>query len=258
MSTPVRVFVLWQYRVLGEALAHALDERGGITVVGTTGDPRRAQQRLARDPADVLLLDASVRPAQAVEVTADLQRRLPNLRVMPFGLSRAADALPFFEAGATGYLPGEASLEETVAAVVDGDGGRAVWPLELAAALAARIRELSGAPGDPPPEPGADPPSDPLSPREHEVLALLARGLANKEIAGALGICSATVKNHVHAVLGKLGVKRRSEAVRAAFERGFLEGPFRWCPLDRSPCPLEDAPEPKRKGSSGEAQRDVR
>jgi DNA-binding NarL/FixJ family response regulator len=237
---PVRVFVLWQYRMLGEALAHALGERTDITLVGASGDPREVQERLARDPADVLLLDASVRPERAVELTGDLQRRLPDLRVMPFGLSRVADVLPFFEAGATGYLPGDASLEETAAAVADGDGDGAVWPLELAAELAARVEELSGMSGRGRAEP-TEPPADPLSPREREVLALIARGLANKEIAGALGIRSATVKNHVHSLLTKLRVKRRSEAVRAAFERGLLEGPFRWCPLERRrPCPLEE------------------
>jgi DNA-binding NarL/FixJ family response regulator len=257
VSAPVRVFVLWQYRVLGEALAHALDERDGITVVGTSGDPRQAQERLARDPADVLLLDASVRPERAVELTADLRRRLPVLRVMPFGLARVSDVLAFFESGAIGYLPGNASLEETVSAVTDGDGGRSVWPLELAARLAARVEELSGAARRPrvgPPEPF----EDPLSAREHEVLALVARGLANKEIAGALGIRSATVKNHVHAVLTKLGARRRTDAVRVAFERGLLEGPFRWCPLDRSPCPLEDGASTNAKAPSEEVPRDSR
>lgn len=243
MDAPIRVVVLWQYRVLGEALAHALDERPPVTVVGTTGDPRAAQRLLAREPADVMLLDASVEPELAVELAGDFRRRLPELKVMPFGLSRASDVLPFFEVGVSAYLPGDASLEETVAAVVDGDGWRTLWPMDLAADLAARIEELSTESGSE----GLDAPVPltPLSAREREVLHLMARGLANKEIARELGIRTATVKNHVHAVLTKLGANRRRDAVRVAFEGGLLEGPFRWCPLDRTPepppCPLTDA-----------------
>lgn len=242
MDAPIRIVVLWQYRVLGEALAHALDERPAVTVVGTTGDPRAAHRLLAREPADVLLLDASVEPERAVELAGDLWRRLPELEVMPFGLSRASDILPFFESGVSAYLPGDASLEETVAAVVDGDGWRTLWPIDLAVELAARIEELSTEPVS---EGGETPVSAaPLSGREREVLHLMARGLANKEIARELGIRTATVKNHVHSVLTKLGARRRRDAVRVAFQAGLLEGPFRWCPVDRTPepasCPLTD------------------
>lgn len=258
MASTVRVFVLWQYRVLGEALAHALGERPGVRVVGSSGDPRRAEERLAREPADVLLLDASVRPGVAVELVGDFLRRFADLKVMPFGLVRTEDVLPFFEVGASGYLPGDASLEETVAAVVEGDGGRALWPLELAAELAGRIEELSAgsgtdrARGTAPGETRVGP----LSPREGQVLGLLAQGLANKEIARELGIRTTTVKNHVHAVLTKLGAKRRRGAVRRAFEHGLLDGPFRWCPLDRAPCPLPGE-SPAREGG-GDGRRTVR
>jgi len=242
--------VLWQYRVLGEALAHALGERPGVTVVGTTGDPRQARDLLAREPADVLLLDASVRPERAVELAGELRQRLPELNVMPFGLVRSEDVLPFFEAGVTGYLPGDASLEETVAAVVDGDGGQPVWPLELAAELAARVEELS-AQSESERSGRIAPEDDPLSPREREVLVLVAQGLANKEVARELGIRTTTVKNHVHAVLAKLGATRRREAVQRAFERGLLEGPFRWCPLDRTPCPLPAERREERPSAGG-------
>lgn len=236
--------MLWQYRVLGEALAHALDERPTVRVVGTTGDPRAAQKLLAREPAEMLLLDASVEPERAVELAGDFGRRLPELKVMPFGLSRVSDVLPFFEAGVSAYLPGDASLEQTVAAVVDGDGWHTLWPMDLAAELAARVEELSAEPG----AAGADAPAPvaPLSGREREVLHLMAQGLANKEIARELGIRTATVKNHVHSVLTKLGVRRRRDAVRVAFQGGLLEGPFRWCPMDRTP---EPAPCPQTDGA---------
>jgi len=250
VPAPVRILVLWQYRVLGEALAHALGARSEVAVVGTTGDPRQARDHLAREPADMLLLDASVRPERAVELAGELRQWLPELKVMPFGLVRSEDVLPFFEVGATGYLPGDASLEEAVAAVVEGDGGLPVWPLELAAELAARVEELS-AQSTSERSMRIAPEDDPLSPREREVLVLVAQGLANKEVARELGIRTTTVKNHVHAVLTKLGATSRREAVQRAFERGLLEGPFRWCPLDGTPCPLPAERREERRPAGG-------
>lgn len=232
MADPVRVLVAWRHRVLGEAVASSLQGRSELRVVATAGDLEEVERLLARSPAPVeaVLLDASTERGTAVELTYLLRERFPGIQVVPFGLESEADVLPFIEAGAAGHLCQEASLDELVEAVIGAVRTPAPASLPLVARVARRIEELGLERRR---ERRAQRPGEiPLTDREEEVLALVARGLSNKEIAHRLGIRTATVKNHVHAVLTKLGVRRRRDAVRLAYETGLLEGPFRWRPLD--------------------------
>jgi DNA-binding NarL/FixJ family response regulator len=232
MAEPIRVLMVWRHRVLGEAVAASLRGRTEVEVVAAAGEPGEAERILGRTPVDVVLVDASLEPAVAVEITHLLRDRYLGLQVLPFGLPREEDAVPFIEAGAGGFLCREASLDEVVEAVTGAARGLAPSSLPLAARVARRIEELDlGRRQD---RRGGEAAAADfgLTEREEEVLGAIARGLSNKEIAHRLGIRTATVKNHVHAVLVKLGVRRRREAVRLAYETGLLQGPFRWRPLD--------------------------
>lgn len=225
----VRVLLVWRHRILGEATAARLKRRREVELVGATGRFTEAEGILRRAPVDVVLLDASLDAGRAVELTYALEERFPRLDVVAFGLPSEERAVELIEAGATDVLPSEATLGAVVRAVVATARGPAPTPLRLAARVAARIEELAttGSEGAPRPAGAAG-----LSDRELEVLTLVARGLRNKEIAHRLGIRTATVKNHVHAVLKKLAVRRRRDAVRRAYETGLLEGSFRWRVLD--------------------------
>lgn len=228
-GSTVRVLMVWRHRVLGEAVAASLEGHPGVVVVGTTGVPDDARRTLAARPVDVVLLDASVDAAAALELTFRLREELPRVRILPFGVPSNEAALALVEAGAEGCIPSDAALGELVAAVVELHRGERPVPLDLAARVAARIEELSDRAT---PCPAATGGGGRLSDRELEVLSLVARGLSNKEIAHRLDIRTSTVKNHVHAILGKLGVRGRREAVRISYERGVLRGPLRWRTLD--------------------------
>ena len=232
MAEPIRVLMVWRHRVLAEAVVSSLRGRSELRVAATAGEPEEVERALVESPApvEVVLLDASLESGAAVELTHLLRDRHPGLQVLPFGLTAEEDALPFIEAGATGHLCRDASLDEMVDALVGAVRVPAPGSLPLVARAARRIEELDL-------DERRDRRSERsgwarLTDREEEVLALVARGLSNKEVAHELGIRNATVKNHVHAVLTKLGVRRRREAVRLAYESGLLEGPFRWRPLD--------------------------
>lgn len=232
MAEPIGVLMVWRHRVLGEAVVSSLRARPELRVVATAGEPEDVERALAESPApvEVVLLDASLESGAAVELVHLLRDRHPGLQVLPFGLTAEEDALSFIEAGATGHLCRDASLDEVIEAVVGAVRVPAPGSLSLVARAARRIEELGlEKRQERRPE---RPEGSRLTDREDEVLALVARGLSNKEIAHELGIRNATVKNHVHAVLTKLGVRRRREAVRLAYESGLLEGPFRWRPLD--------------------------
>jgi DNA-binding NarL/FixJ family response regulator len=220
--------MVWSHRVLGEAVAASLRGRAGLVVAGVSGGAKEALRHLAAERADVVLVDASVNAAAALELTVRLQDELPRLRVLPFGVPSPDAAVALIEAGAIGCLPNDASLGELAEAILGSRHAGHPTSLVLAAKVAARIEELSARVAAPPSAPA----TDPLSEREAEVLVLMARGLGNKEIAVRLDIRTATVKNHVHSILVKLGARGRREAVRMAYERRILRGPLRWRTLD--------------------------
>lgn len=225
----VRVLLVWRHRILGEAAAALLERRDEVELVAATGRVAEAERVLGQAPVEVLLLDASLDTGRLIELTYSLKERFPHLSVVAYGPPSEERALELVEAGATAIIPSETSLEGMVQAVAGVARGPVPAPLELAARVAVRIEEL--APGALVAE-GGPTGGAPLSERELEVLGLVASGLRNKEIAYRLGIRTATVKNHVHSVLEKLGVRGRREAVRCAYETGLLEGSFRWRSLD--------------------------
>jgi DNA-binding NarL/FixJ family response regulator len=125
----------------------------------------------------------------------------------------------FVEAGAHAYVLQSASPEGLMTAVREVHAGRSPNSPRVVTAVLRRIGSLAGVPVPPPRT------TEPLTPREMEILTLLARGLGNKEICQRLHITVQTVKNHVHSILAKLQVHRRREAVRLAYEMGMLIDP---------------------------------
>lgn len=229
-STRVRVLMIWRHRLLTEAVAAALDRRARTEIVAVVGAVREAKRVLATEEVDVALLDVTQGLGTRLELAFRLTEEFPRLCLLPFGVRSDDEAVALVEAGSAGFLSRDASIEEVVQAVVELHDGGAPVPLAFAARVAARIEELERRVDR---SPRSDEMTDHLSGREREVLVTLARGLGNKEIAHRLGIRTATVKNHVHSILTKLGVGRRREAVRRAYKTGLLRGPLRWARLDR-------------------------
>ena len=146
-----------------------------------------------------------------------LRTAAPAVPVVVFGIDESEDEIgACAEAGASGFLlrqGGFGELEETVAGVIRGE---TVCSPRVAALLLRRVTTLAA----------AKTPTDEtahLTPREREVLMLIERGMTNKQIASNLGIEVRTVKNHVHNLLEKLSVERRTQAVAAAIARGELD-----------------------------------
>jgi DNA-binding NarL/FixJ family response regulator len=207
---PARIFILERCRLFCQSMATLLRVQGGLRLVGSSADAGEFAATARAEAVDVLLLDAVARPADAVRLTRDIREELPGVSVVVVGVADRADAiLEFLEAGASGYVPARASFAELVHTLESVSRGRAVCPPHVVSAVCARIRELASARAG---RPGSDP--EPLSPREREVLRLVARGRLNKEIAAELKISLCTVKNHVHHILRKLKVSRRKGVAR--------------------------------------------
>jgi two-component system, NarL family, response regulator LiaR len=198
--------------VVREGLRAFLDVQEGIEVVGEAADGQDAIEAAERLRPDVVLMDLVMPRLDGVGAMRALQSRAPRVRVVVLTSFLDDDKLlPALRAGAAGYLLKNAQPQELVRAVRAAHAGEAV----LDPVVGARLVETLAA---------GDEPLDRLTRREREVLALIARGLPNKRIAGELAVSEKTVKTHVGHVLAKLGVTDRTQAAVIAVRAG-LGGP---------------------------------
>lgn len=194
----------------------------GLALAGEAGDGEEALAFLERQEVDLVLLDLQMPGPDGIETTRRLLAAHPGVKVLILtsfgGGERVHDAL---KAGASGYIQKDAAPEQLIAAIhAVASGGRFLGAQAAAGLLELPRVERGAGPGE---EPPAAAPHEPLSARESEVLALIARGLSNREIARRLFLSEATVKSHVANILQKLAVKSRTQAALLAM-RGNLTG----------------------------------
>jgi DNA-binding NarL/FixJ family response regulator len=197
-------------RVVREGLATLLGLLRGIEVLGAASDGEEAVDLVERLRPDVVLMDLRMPRCDGVEATRRLRERVPETRVIV--LTTYADdrsVLGALRAGARGFLTKDAGaqeIERAIEAVVRGDA--AIDP-----AVQHHLVEAVAAADDLP---------NGLTPREAEVLTLIAEGLSNAEIAARLVVSEATVKSHVNHLFTKTGVRDRAQAVSYAYRNGLV------------------------------------
>jgi DNA-binding NarL/FixJ family response regulator len=213
-DAPIRVLVADDHAVVREGLRTFLSLQDGIEVVGEAGDGEAAVREAEIRRPDVILMDLVMPRLDGVGAMRELRRRMPECRVIVL-TSYAQDdrLLPAIQAGAAGYLLKDAEPREIARAVRAAHKGEALLAPAIAARLVAAIAQPAG-----------ERPTQRLTPREREVLALIGRGLPNKRIARELGVSEKTVKTHVGHVLAKLGVTDRTQAALHAVREGLTEG----------------------------------
>ena len=213
MAEPIRVLVVDDHAVVREGLRAFLAVQDGIEVAGEAADGEEALDAAARLDPDVILMDLVMPHLDGVGAMRALRERLSRSRVIVLTSFLDDDKLlPALRAGAAGYLLKDAEPEQLVRAVRAAHAGEALLDPVVAARLVDRLSS-----GDEPE------PLERLTPREREVLVLIARGFANKRIALELGLSEKTVKAHVGHVLAKLGVTDRTQAAVLAVRAGLVE-----------------------------------
>ena len=215
MTGPVRVMVVDDQALVREGLMTLLDAAPGIAPVAAAADGEEAVRLAARHRPDVVLMDLRMPLLDGVEATRQIRAAQPETEIVV--LTTHADEssiLDALRAGARGYLTKDAGIAEISRAVHAASDHQALLDPVAQNALV----EAASAGARPAPAPAALP--DDLTPREAEVLSLVARGLSNREIAESLVVSEATVKTHINHVFSKIGARDRAQAVHYAYTHG--------------------------------------
>ena len=220
---PMRLAIVDDHKLTRESLQNMLLDETDIEVVGEAENGRQALLLCSRLRPDLILMDVRMPEMDGLAATKEVKERYPETSVMMLTMHENPDyLLEAMKAGAAGYVLKDAPQEEIIEAVRRIRNGESPLDPELAARLLRRLASEGEI------RKGRDPRDDapltePLTPRELEVLGLMKLGRTNRQIAADLVISLGTAKNHVEHIISKLAVSDRTQAVVKALELGILD-----------------------------------
>jgi DNA-binding NarL/FixJ family response regulator len=215
MSEQIRVILADDHAVVRQGIRRFLEEDGDVDVVAEASDGAEAVRLVEEHRPDVAVLDIRMPEVTGVEATRRIKARFPDTRVL---VLTAYDDDPYvfalLEAGADGYVLKTASADQLVDAVHTVHRGESALSPEVASKV---VQQATGRR----PASAADQ-IEPLTPREIDVLRLVAKGMTNREVGQELGISHRTVQGHLASIYDKLDANSRTEAVTEALKRGWI------------------------------------
>ena len=223
-TTPARLVIVDDHHLLRRGFRSLLAGEPDLEVVGEASNGREAIELCRRLRPDFVLMDVRMPEMDGLAATRELKRELPDIAVLIMTMHENMDyLLEALDAGAAGYVLKDSPAERLISAVRRTLKGESPLNQELAARLLRRLAEerKSEPPAPKQPEP-RESLREPLTPRELEVLGLLATGRTNQQIAQTLVISKGTVKVHVERIIRKLNVSDRTQAAVRAIEMGLL------------------------------------
>lgn len=209
METRIKTFIIDDHPMVIEGIRMMLQHAAQVEIAGFANDGYAALEALKNTPADVALVDINLPDLDGIELCKKLKERFPKIKILGLSTFKERSYITrMIEAGASGYLLKNANGEELEEAIVAAHKGRMYMSLEAAQTIA---------------KPASQQPDIPLlTSREKEVLALIADGLTNNEIAQQLYISPLTVDSHRKNLLAKFGVKNTAAMIKYALETKLL------------------------------------
>lgn len=232
----INIIVISDIKIYCEGLSRILSAIDSVRVVGSVNNREAALTLINTDPPHVVLLDMTM--AASCMLAQDIAAIRADIKIVALAVAYdESNILQCAEAGITGYVPREASIDELIDAVIGAAKGECYCPPKIAAcilkklqhlALSARRKYLTSVSDRPRSADVGQPPGSSLTCRERQIASLLSDGLSNKQIASDLCIEVSTVKNHVHNLLVKLEVKSRVQVVSCCNKRPSAMPPDPW------------------------------
>ena len=207
----MRIIIADDHRVVREGIRYMLADEPGVDVVAEVGSGEQLLDLVATEPADVVLLDVRMPGMSGLETLERLRDAAPQIRVLMLSMhDQPAYVRRSLELGAAGYVLKSAGRDELLTALRVAAEDGTYLPSELMGTLVADSTTSVG-------------PTGKLSPRERQVLQLVADGYENKQIATELELSEATVKTYLRGVFDRLEVSSRAEAVAVGLRLGVIE-----------------------------------
>jgi NarL family two-component system response regulator LiaR len=207
----IRLVIVDDHAVVREGLRTYLELEDRLQIVGEASNGREAVDKVRAYMPDVVLMDLLMPEMDGIAATRAIKEFAPDVKVIVLtSFQDDEHIMPAIEAGATGYLLKDVSAPDLVKAIEGAYAGHAQLHPEVARKLMEQVRQPRRRE-----EPGED-----LTPRERDVLRLIASGMSNKEIARELVMTERTVKGHVSNILGKLNLQDRTQAALYAVRHG--------------------------------------
>ncbi|MFB9245832.1 response regulator transcription factor [Massilia antarctica] len=204
-TTPIRVLVCDDHPMMREGIAAVIASQSDMCLAGEAGDGREAVAQYRALQPDVALIDIQMPDMNGIEAIQAIRAEFAQARIAVLTTYRGdARALQAIRSGAQAYLLKSALRKELTEAIRALAAGKRYFPAEIAAELANHLGQEC------------------LTPREVQVLQLIARGHSNKQVAGELALSEDTVKGHLRNIMDKLGANNRTHAVTIGIERGFI------------------------------------
>jgi DNA-binding NarL/FixJ family response regulator len=213
---PIRIMVVDDHPVWRDGVKGDLERSGAATVVAEASDGGDAIEQAREAMPDLVLMDLRMPGVSGVDAIRQIVEESPHIKILVLSASaEESDVLEAVKVGAAGYILKSATSEELVEAVRRVRRGEPVFTAPLAGLVLSEFRRVSTASSGEPV----------LTPRENEILKLVAKGYTYREIAEQLFISIKTVQNHVQNILSKLQLRRRYELMRYAIQRGLDKAP---------------------------------
>ena len=206
----IRILIIDSVSLICEVMAAALEDEDNIEIASLATTAAEAETALSNAEIDLALISTNLPDGGSLELTGNIRRDFPDAKVVVLGMADTEVVImTYIEAGASGYVLKDASIDRLLLNIRAAYNGEALVSPQVAAALMERVAMLTQQLT----EVGVDPGGyEELTLREKEVLDLIALGYSNQKIADALTVEIGTVKNHVHSILDKLNVNSRKDA----------------------------------------------
>ena len=201
----IRILLIEDNRLLREGIATMLNGQADFRVVAASGGDHNSLLQTRKTKPDVILMDLGLRNQNGLSIVVSLTKEFPDIRVIGMGLIPSQlDIVEFMEAGASGFILKDATVKDFLRTIRSVAHGGKVLPPPLAGSLFSHVVEYALTKGK-----GQVKRAVTMTKRELEIIALIADGLSNKEIAQRLNIATYTVKSHVHNIMEKLALHSR-------------------------------------------------
>jgi DNA-binding NarL/FixJ family response regulator len=223
MMTHQKILLVDDHTLFREGLRVIIEKEDRFEIIGEAGSAKEALRLIEKDQPDIIVMDVSLPDTNGIDLTYEIRKQWPNIRILVVSMHSKVDYIAeAFKAGATGYVVKDAASNRLIEGLESVAKGMYFMDSSVSMSVVNRLLQGAGQPLQPN-HSSEDDHYNALTPREQEILRLLAEGLSNKQIAEKLFISQKTVQNHRNSIKSKLNLHTTVDIIRYAARLGLID-----------------------------------